>query len=720
MLGQRIRTTAPARRRRISRAVLGIAALLWSGSIACAPRSPLSTPQSADRPRLSLAFEDPSGATEGSAPAHDSDREIPGTVAFEGVSSPVSLTLRARPAAGEPAPVIDVELEQKRRLFGMRGFRLRPEQASAAVATAVVYAHLRREGVLAPRVEWTSLQTNGIERASGFLEERVAKELLESEKRREGVTFRFRPESLPVVRVDVDGAKKVRGSPELATQRDTAEGLLRSFLAGELSAGEVFDTEGMARLLAVAEFWGAADLLRIENLHFYFNPITQRIEPIANAGERGVALDGSVPSVVGQPWPARLLADDALRTAFLRETDRLAGEIAEHPTPEWWTETLARAGGPAPGSDETLEPRRARLMREAADAVEQAFGGPGARAAGMLRADPDVSPRRRNPIPIEDLDGALARHAFLAWRKGDDFLRVTPGTWEVPEPLVLPPGFGLEVDAGTTLRFDADAFLLATGPLRLRGTAEAPIVLEGLRVDGREAGWPGIVVLRSDAPHLWEHVEVRGTRGIEHGDWRVAAGVTFRASEVHIEDSVFRGNRTEDAINLIRSRFRFRNVSILETTSDAFDCDHCNGSIEGGFVRNAGGDGIDVSGSSVGVDGVTLEDVRDKALSVGEESHLEARHVRIARVGTAIASKDGSTAVFEDSSVADVEHVAVMAYRKKNAYGPARIDARNITISRVGRVAVAQEGSTVVIDGIRQPEEAIDVDELYEQGYMKK
>jgi len=76
--------------------------------------------------------------------------------------------------------------------------------------------------------------------------------------------------------------------------------------------------------------------------------------------------------------------------------------------------------------------------------------------------------------------------------------------------------------------------------------------------------------------------------------------------------------------------------------------------------------------------------------------------------------------VFEDSSVADVEHVAVMAYRKKNAYGPARIDARNITISRVGRVAVAQEGSTVVIDGIRQPEEAIDVDELYEQGYMKK
>jgi hypothetical protein len=273
---------------------------------------------------------------------------------------------------------------------------------------------------------------------------------------------------------------------------------------------------------------------------------------------------------------------------------------------------------------------------------------------------------------------------------------------------------------GTTLRFAADAFLLATGPLRFRGTEANPIVLEGQTTGAAAAGWQGLVVLESKRPHLWENVVVDGTTGVERDSWRLTAGVTLRESEIRMENSVFRHNRTEDALNLIRSRFELHGVSILDTVSDALDCDHGVGSITGGVIREVGGDGIDVSGSEVRVEGVEIAGVRDKAISVGEGSRLEARRVRISDVGTAVAGKDGSEVVFEDSQVSNVRHVAIMAYTKKNEYGPARVEARNITLDRVGRAAVAQLGNTLAIDGVELAPEDIDIEALYERGYMQK
>jgi 4-aminobutyrate aminotransferase-like enzyme len=68
----------------------------------------------------------------------------------------------------------------------------------------------------------------------------------------------------------------------------------------------------------------------------------------------------------------------------------------------------------------------------------------------------------------------------------------------------------------------------------------------------------------------------------------------------------------------------------------------------------------------------------------------------------------------------NVRHVAIMAYTKKNEYGPARVEARNITLDRVGRAAVAQLGNTLAIDGVELAPEDIDIEALYERGYMQK
>jgi hypothetical protein len=643
------------------------------------------------------------------------------------------LDIRGRPPASAVGGKvqIDVRVKGKQRLFGMRRFSLRDPAAVDFQNEPLVFEHLRREGVLAPRILFVRATTNGDELGLMALEEHFSKELLESQRRRAGVIFRLRSEALPVARVDAFDGKKIEGSKQVSAERANAAGLLQAFLRGELPARDVFDVELMARLLAVAELWQADALLHPENLRFYFNPVSQRIEPIGFDGRPRVPPGSGARMLGGQGWSSQLLADAELRAAFFRNLARLAGEMASGELPRWLAaeeDPLLRAlrSEVASRAPIDLDPwiARARSLSRLAEADPTSTDEPPARdgSAGRERliAAGDVASRRHNPIPKASLEEVLERHSFLEWDGAQRTLRAAPGTWSVRGSLVLPEGAGLDLDAGTTLRFGEGEMLLGSGPLRFRGSEADPVVLEGIPAGPRAGTWQGIVVLSSEAPHEWVHAIVRNTSGIDRDGWRLTGGVTLRASEVRIENSVFAGNRAEDALNLIRSRFAFRDLSIREASSDAFDCDFCDGRVIGGRISGIGGDGIDVSGSVVTVEGVALEDIHDKAISVGEGSHLVARRVNIRRVGTAVAGKDGSDVIFQDSKVTDVRHVAIMAYTKKPEYGPGRVNAHNIQMDRVGRRAVAQHGSQIQIDGALQTPEDVDTEALYERGYMKK
>ena len=61
-----------------------------------------------------------------------------------------------------------------------------------------------------------------------------------------------------------------------------------------------------------------------------------------------------------------------------------------------------------------------------------------------------------------------------------------------------------------------------------------------------------------------------------------------------------------------------------------------------------------------------------------------------------------------------------MAYVKKSEYGPAELEASANDVTRVQRVAISQAGSRVLVDGKIVPEEDVDIDRLYKEGYMRQ
>jgi hypothetical protein len=772
--------------------------------------------------------------------------EVPADVTLAGQTVPVKLRLEGEGADAFRGEKWSMRIAAKRghHLFGMRRLMLEPPRLQGFQAERFFLDHLREEGVLAPRYFFVDVRINGDDIGLMAVREHYAKELLESQQRRDSVILRF--DDTPYVesvrtggdggpfdnyrnaRIEPFSAGRVERHPTLSADARIATGLLRGFVEGTLPAGETFDLETTGRFLAVAEVWRSEEALRWNNLRFYFNPLTARLEPVGFVGDLHRPYTGPGLVTQSQPFSKALLGDDAVRAAFSSALRRIAGRLAEGSLVEWLQKAerddLARLHreypfrsaydfGPvvaraealrsvALGSFALFDPAmdgadrrypqvlRAVVERDergptlvlanslpvpvtvtelrfgageegsAADFAKEAgvrlpirlaptavqtaptpvriaFQPPPRTAVGLpeiegvavvqgqthrypFRAVAYPAPLRRSPLPRATLSEVLGQHPWLRHDAEAGALVARPGTWEVEGSLVLPPGLGLRIPPGTTLRFGTGEGLIATGPLLFEGRAEAPIRLEGPAAADPRSLWSGVAVLGSERPSRWEHVQVVGTGGFDRTGWSLAAGVVFRRAEVSMEHCRFAGNRTEDALNIIRSRFALRDVEIVDTDSDALDADFSEGRIEGGRISRIGGDGIDVSGSEVRLSGVQLSEIRDKAVSVGEQSRVTANGLSISRSGTGFVSKDRSWGEIRDSEITEIAHTALMAYVKKPEYGPAELEASGNLVTRVQRLAMAQTGSRMVVDGKIVPEEDIDVDRLYDEGYMRK
>jgi len=548
-----------------------------------------------------------------------------------------------------------------------------------------------------------------------------AAELLESQQRREGPVLRFeRPPPLDVP--PIEGAPiaatlrpdAIARSDKLSHQRDTALRLLGAALAGAAAPSDVFDPVLFARFVALAELWDAPHALAWRNVLLYWNPLTARFEPVAHPC--APAVEGEAPpeeaAADAGSFRTFLLSDPAIRAAWETERARLARDLAGGPLA---SELVAGAETRARVLDREHPLRAAfgpatRLAKEAAsEARVPEVGAPRPRPAG-------ASDGADLPLAGPGLDALLARHGFLRWDADERMLVARPGRWDVDGWLILPEGAGLRLPAGTTLHFERRRGIIARGPLEFLGAPDAPIVLEGPS-DARESEmWAGVYVVESDRPSRWTHVTVRDTGGFRRRGWRLAAGVAFRKAHVEIEDSTFRRNRSDDSLNLVRSSFRLRNVTLVDSEGDAFDGDYVDGEIVGGLIEGAGGDAIDVGGSRLVVRGVRIENVRDKAIVVGERSRAAIEDVTIEHAGTGVASKNGSETTLRRSSIEDVGDVALTAYENRAEYGPGRLAADGNRVTRAALVALAQAGSQVTIDGASVPTVDAAVDRLYKDG----
>lgn len=313
--------------------------------------------------------------------------------------------------------------------------------------------------------------------------------------------------------------------------------------------------------------------------------------------------------------------------------------------------------------------------------------------------------------PFEVLQGRKLP-SFIRKVKAGSY-QIQKGTWNVTAPVLVDGD--LNILPGAKLTFAPDAYMIVKGALTAKGTSKDNIVFKPAAEH-----WKGLYVVEASAPSVLEHVTIMNTQALEDGLLSLTGGITFYKSPVTIDNTNFQGTVAEDALNIVKSDFTFKNSVISGTRSDAFDGDFCKGEISNLMLKDVGGDGIDFSGSTITVKDLTARNIHDKAISAGEKSTLVIEGGSLKDIGVGVASKDGSDVKASKLDIAEYKLYAGMTYVKKSMFGPSRLEVNDTKYNGGLDQFLSQNGSTLFVDGTEISPQEVDVDELYNTDTMRK
>jgi hypothetical protein len=330
----------------------------------------------------------------------------------------------------------------------------------------------------------------------------------------------------------------------------------------------------------------------------------------------------------------------------------------------------------------------------------------------LLPQKPPQTNQKRAIPGVQSIQEITTKYPFIRSNTAGDTLTFLAGSWEIQEDLVIPAGYQIEIEAGTTLHFSSQAVFLSYSAIKVLGTEQAPVVFTST-----EDVWPGMVVIKA-GQSTFEHVVIENTSGISRQGWILTGGITFYRSPLDIRSSVIQNNKTEDAINIIRADFTFDQLTIRNTPSDAFDSDFADGTIVDCLFEDIGGDAIDISGANVHVSNSQMLHITDKGLSIGEESHLIADGLTMNDVGIGAAAKDLSILEIRNSVIQNAKVAGLAAYIKKAVFGPSSIIAEQVEIKNSAAHTLVQTGSQITLNGETQDSHELNVKTLYALGIL--
>ncbi len=272
-------------------------------------------------------------------------------------------------------------------------------------------------------------------------------------------------------------------------------------------------------------------------------------------------------------------------------------------------------------------------------------------------------------------------------------MALEPGNWTLHEDLIFPAGYRIHAGPGVHLHLTHGASIISWSPLDFTGEENDPVLIDAPDSSGR-----GVVVLNAGDRSLLEHVVFRNLSNPSEQGWTLSGAVTFYQSPLEVHASTFEGNRSEDALNAVRSPFHIERSTFARTTSDAFDVDFGEGTVTDTHFMHIGNDAIDVSGTVVHVTGVRVDSAGDKGVSVGENSRAMIARSEFHHVNVGVAAKDLSVATLENVTVTDSRY-GFAAYRKKPEFGGGHLQSVRAILRNIQTLYLRDRESEIMVSG---------------------
>ena len=304
--------------------------------------------------------------------------------------------------------------------------------------------------------------------------------------------------------------------------------------------------------------------------------------------------------------------------------------------------------------------------------------------------------------------GNITEFPFLEINEENKKIICKPGDWELDHTLIIPKGYSFQINAGSTIDFSQPfSKIISFSPVKFVGTPDLPVRLFSLDKKGR-----GILVMNTADTSILNYCEFDNLANPIDVNWAVSGAVNFYDAPVHIKHTSFTNNRSEDALNIIKTSFTMEEVVFSGTKSDAFDGDFVNGTIRNALFSDLGNDAIDVSGSNLKLEDIIIKRAGDKGLSAGEKSNITGKNIKIYQSAIAVASKDDSELNVSNLFLKDNE-LCFTGFQKKPEFGPATLKITNAVMENNALDHLIENYSSLLLNGQQMPT----VDRVKDQMY---
>jgi len=183
--------------------------------------------------------------------------------------------------------------------------------------------------------------------------------------------------------------------------------------------------------------------------------------------------------------------------------------------------------------------------------------------------------------------------------------------------------------------------------------------------------------------------------------YKIYGAINIFNSEVDLTNVKFSNIASEDALNIMDSKFNIINNSFNNIFSDAIDIDHGEGKILNSSFAHVLNDAIDLSGSIVEIINVKTNHVGDKAISSGENSIINIKNLTSKNGFIGIANKDGSKVYLNNGNFDKIE-IPIAAYSKKKNFSNSFMTINKIKITNSKSDYLISKNEKLVINNINK------------------
>lgn len=603
--------------------------------------------------------------------------------------------------------------------------------------------------------------------------------------------------------IKVYNENKVLADPKLLKQFNIAKDLIDGLKAEKLKVSEVFDMDKLTMFVALTNLFGGGHGLTGHNLKIYFNPVTNKMEPISwdsNSGHKIVKILNYKFSNDDPVYTQKLIEKLELvsSTEFVNNLidnykkdikalsstlgNEFTGTFFDYSVLEYNSNVIKKKIHPSDviissmqklgetemevnienvstfpviidglvhNDGKTLSKQGTSFLRpyeqkkitfKFKESFVNAFVSK-KNKKGNFRYPKDLRKiniqyrllgqdyvRKSHITPYsesENLDEKLAyfKKSITPAFESFDFVKVDEdkkiitfkaGDYTLNETLMIPSGYSVKVRKGFNLDFTKNASLISYSSFTCIGTKENPIKFYSSDSEGA-----GIFISNATEKSVFNHCQFSNLSNPNSDIWELSGAVNFNETEVEIRNSLFKKNRCEDGLNIIKSKFILVSSEFHDTKSDAFDGDFVEGRVVACNFVNSGNDGVDVSGSKLFVKDLVFENPSDKAISAGENSTINGKNISIIGGEIGIVSKDLSTVTLSKVDIKDTR-LAFSSFQKKSEFGVASITINDLKLDNNEEDYLIETGSSLTIDNklVNTVSDKV-IDKMYGKEYGK-